>query len=817
MLRRLTSKITIIVAATFVSYLGPDSWAQDLQRTDTWSTVSMTYRSDFLCESETWGLTLVLPGQGVWSGTHADSLVRRVPLDVMERVQRLAEFHMTHNGLLVVTGDRRDYLDSGTIVIKKGPTADVRVLRPADVFDKNIETHKLNVFEPEGIRVGDLFSTDGGDTWRRPPYPEGVNDWTSVAYDGAGTFYARGDTTWYTLGPTAEQWARTTMFPPRTGHVMFIPNGGIVAIREQWDLFTNAFFRDRAATEWTEIVSGYRSDGKLVPLVTRSVSIPEPHWLDSGLLAFVRDSGVVFVTDGRSVRTWSLPPATFNRSLTVRSTGRGRLLAMTRDSEGIDLLQLFRYSDSTFVDIPDSPFGRVNTVFLRDDEILDYGYLETHTYRRYNGIQWLPTIRLFDEEGQLELADDFTALVHHGDTVIAERHSGYHVRLLPDGSATSYRYRQTTDTDSMRMLTRNRYIVPTANGDILLGRPTVLPHSQPIDTFTTAAAWTDVRRLYLASTSLTVSSDSGRTQTPVTVPTSLWGRGAYASDIHDHNGRLFVSIRGHVNRVASAVTDTTLGGLIVSTNNGQTWASVLPPNTATWVESFVVHGQSADTILAWITTMVKDSIEGTSVSYFQHDNWYLVRTTNGGQSWDTVDTEYHVEQVFRAHRRSVVLQPGTGLVLRISPNGITRSNNLGQTWTDVAVESDNDMYDAVIDKSGRLWYMTSTAVYLDTSNVTSTVNDETVTWFSSLHLDVAPNPVTDATTITVRCSPSWSGRTANIRVVDIQGREVHNVTNTVDHEGLVTSSVNVAHLAHGAYYVHARIGNNHCSGMMIVK
>lgn len=797
------------------SFFGLTVNSQDLLRTNSWSTASMTYRTDFLRESETWGLTLILPGQGVWSGTHADSLVRRVPLDVMERVERLSEFHMTHNGLLVITGDRRDRLDGGTIVIKKGPSADVRVLRPADMFDKDIETYNLNVFEPEGIRVGDLFSTDGGDTWRRPPYPEGVDEWTSVAYDGVGTFYARGDTTWYALAPEAEQWTRSTLFPRSTRIVIFVPNGGVVAVKEEFNILTKAYYRDREASEWTEIVSGYRSDGKLVPLVTRTLAIPQPRLIDVGIVAFVRDSGVVFVTDGRSVRTWSLDTSTFTRTTQRVISGQGKLLVAVSDSLGNGLVQIYTISDSTFVEFPSSPFGSAGNVFFRDQEMISY--LASNTYSRYDGTQWLPSVRLYDEDGRLEHPDAYTALVQQGDTVIAERHSGYHVRLFPDGSATSYRYRQTTDTDSMRMLTRNRYIVPTANGDILIGRPTVLPHSQPIDTLTTAAAWTDVRRLYLASTSLTVSADSGRTQTPVTVPTSLWGRGAHASDIHDHNGRLFVSIRGHVNRVASAVTDTTPGGLLMSTNNGQTWASVLPPNTATWVESFVVHGQSADTILAWTTTMVKDSIEGTSVSYFQHDNWYLVRTTNGGQSWDTVDTEYHVEQVFRAHRRAVVVQPGTGLVLRISPNGITRSNNLGQTWTDVAVESENDMYDAVIDKSGRLWYMTSTAVYLDTSNVTSTVNDETVTWFSSLHLDVAPNPVTDATTITVRCSPSWSGRTANIRVVDIQGREVHNITNTVDQQGRVTSRVNVAHVTHGTYYIDARIGNKHCSGVMIVK
>lgn len=742
---------------------------------------------------------IILPSAGVFEGSSLDSMSPALSNLEFDLVENYSAVMSLSNGTVLISG----FNTSGDhYYVRRASETTFRLLNSADLGGATTPwIESATALEPDLLIVKHSYSTDNGQTWTLAIPMDSAGVLVDATYLPGQAIYARSQTTglWYSLQLGSNKWQPTT-FGANVSHLVWLANGAAVMVEKEDGIDRRIKIRSSQGAEWTTVQAPIRDDGTVIKFDASGGVIGPVVRVNDSTAAIALNDGVVLVTNGSSVRSYSFPQ--FYSSYVSKphigihndTVGFLYTYAPNNRSNSSALLMDCKTGESRIIDIPYSYTASGGFAFHKGMVVrLDYGILSGYD----SGLQsWRPMFKAYRESGPVSPATH-PFITRVGDQLLSPCISQV-LAIAPQTGAlptvASYPV-LTSPWSSTGFFTGSESFVSTPNGLLLKGERTFIITQDQRKSLradlTSAVTWNAPQRLFSANAVLHKSIDSGATWLTIPTPKENDDSLGHISSIIDRDGKgLLIGRRGFVLRDTNRV-DTVAGGMWRSEDDGQTWNKIPLPVDDFWVER--IEATAEGCLFAWVGDfeLVNDPVAGYT-KVFDND-WHLLKSCDDGKAWTVVLTIPDKDHLALSAAWSIVSH-GTNIAAS-SHVQIFRSKDAGTSWTeDTSLPLFTRVGGLAYDNEGVLWAATERGIYRmdDTPTEIDVVTENRSTNSS----DLFPNP----------CFDTFTLRTADckrIRLVNTCGEVVlesisHPDTNS---ELRYEQTFDISSLANGMYYL----------------
>jgi len=233
-------------------------------------------------------------------------------------------------------------------------------------------------------------------------------------------------------------------------------------------------------------------------------------------------------------------------------------------------------------------------------------------------------------------------------------------------------------------------------------------------------------------------------------------------------GTMVVGLRGFEQSTNDVIADSVPGGIYYSPDDGISWTKAEGLGERDYILNVAEVGQGE--LIAVVARVIVDvpyrgSILATEVLA---ENVALVRSTNGGRTWQVVFEDSTVGRRTFDNHHGTILEPRTGRVIALlSSNAVMASRDNGEHWdyADNAPLSLANITALDADGSGRLHYFTNHGIFRQSTP--TSVEDDIIPHDISMNVRIAGGVLHGSFD-----TPDVTGTT--ITIVDLQGRAVRS-------------------------------------------
>jgi len=271
------------------------------------------------------------------------------------------------------------------------------------------------------------------------------------------------------------------------------------------------------------------------------------------------------------------------------------------------------------------------------------------------------------------------------------------------------------------------------------------------------------------------------------------------------DGSLIIGFLGY-GRVGTDSTRPAEGGIWRSVDGGQTWQK----SSGLGVDEFVwsLCRSSSGALIANVSDIrANNPSEGGGNRRFVAITCRIYRSTDNGQTWVRVHDDPVFGGTIHLGRRSVVMGPSGEIVTCGWSSGVLRSLDDGLTWATVADDGllgSDIARDVAVLRNGRIVVGSDRGATIIGEPTTSIDVVEPVPYFD---LGVTPNPVQENVRLTLYNSTRAGAPLSDLAIYDLNGNIVRNLNDQLN--GATTNArhtvdVNVSDLPTGIYIATVR-------------
>ncbi len=677
------------------------------------------------------------------------------------------------------------------------------------------------------VRLEDAFSFDAGNTWYNiDERPDGIGRGVfRIFRDGDVYVHNAVLSAWYRVDTLLRKYVRAQGYDSSVCHIAELPGGAAMAISCIEGDESQLVVRRSSEAQW-EVVEPFNLGNGVVVNPRRHVFLMGEALFSTaaGTALFVLDSGRAVEFDGTNVR--------LRQFTTEPSIGRLMKAERPRRHDVIRLIYELRLQGKprryTLID--------VSTI---SGEVLDYrdrlhsnpldvdlsGYLSHGPYFTgwHDGIT-RPAIRLSVVGSTLSTLTEqpyMNQVVVCGTSSVMVGSSGVFVldslHLLPRVCQTAVRplasgILDLTGRESILVADDTTVVYPSLYAPTLISTTSTAETPLPTtglsqrDVITSAAKDGDGRIVIAGNVILRLN---GITWDTIPFPEQLVGPEVtvtISSFVFRGVDTIIVAARGYgVGNSTVGEFQYYRGGVWYTSDGGRSWSERVLPKDEQWVEN--LSWAPDGSLYCWATSMVQDSAYpqgGRSGSA------RLYRSDDGGQSWAEIFVDEADEDIRRStgvHQWSISFSDTNALAI-CTARGVFVSRGLRGPFQEVLDLPFGAFFGGcAFDSEGMLWVVGTHGVHRR-SPLTSAVNEE---FYTEASLHVAPMPVTDECTITIRTGGYTNALPDYVTLTSIVG----STSLRVDRQG-GTYPTSTQMLSPGLYVVHAKVGRNVVSTLAII-
>jgi hypothetical protein len=754
-----------------------------------------------------------------------------VASDDFAYINTRSRFLCVPNGAIMVAGNTSDLQSFGLLRFDDIRSTHKRLVR-ADLdgegFPIGLSAADYSVLGFEALQLLHTYSFDAGRTWYRM-----LND-GDVAINSQQSFsqllgsqiiaksVASG--TWFIVDTITRTYKPAANVDADMCQFALLTNGAGLALKCIEGDETQLMFRQSEAETWAPVPNLETPEGSVIDIKRYVYGRSDfLHTTKTGKAVFFLDSGYVIEYNGTTISLRSMVSdaavgrLTTGPSVLVRGRDRMRLVYQS----GIGTSR--RYAIATY-SLADESVDLHTGLLYAPEDVSSNGYLHAGPFfTDWASGRARPVITAVNADGNVVdqpyvsqvILCSSTPVVAVDNTILIVDDPGKlpHLSPIPDFKSTqSSAASSVLNRVTIQALPDSSFIIPGITPRVvdLSGKSMSLPviTGIPSNARATCANTSDPLHPVIAGTF--VASFNGASWEVIPYPEHFTDQDVVVSSVVTR-GRdtIILAARGH--GFGSSTIDSFVvrkGGIVVSTNRGQTWQSRPLPLDEQWVESLTQAPNGS--LYCWATNMVLDqSFASGGAATPRYGSARLYSSPDLGITW----TEEFLDRADDLVRRPApehqwsISATSAGAMTISCPEGAYVSPTAGlgfQQLTDLPFNS--KIAGSVISDDGNVWVVGSHGI--SRRSILTGVREGNS---KRSELVVSPNPASDLLTIHVNTPHSLYEIPDCIPIYHLDGRVAREATKN----GAVYLA-DVSDLPSGIYVVRSNIGGTVASAKVVV-